>query len=152
MIKCIKAVVWGAVWVGIIGMAYAQFAKPEDAIEYRQAAMVLLGQHFSRIGAMVMGKQTYDPKEVEKNAALVETFAKLPWEAFLVPGTDKGDTKLKPTAFKDQQDFKALAANTEMETAKLAKLAASGDMSAVKAQFGQVGKSCKACHEEYRAR
>ena len=152
MIKCIKAVVWGAVWVGIIGMAYAQFAKPEDAIEYRQAAMVLLGQHFSRIGAMVMGKQTYDPKEVEQNAALVETFAKLPWEAFLVPGTDKGDTKLKPTAFKDQQDFKALAANTEMETAKLAKLAASGDMSAVKAQFGQVGKSCKACHEEYRAR
>ena len=32
--------------------ASAQFAKAEDAIKYRQSAFFVMGQHFSRIGAM----------------------------------------------------------------------------------------------------
>src|SRR4051812_42476588 len=33
--------------------ASAQFAKPEDAIKYRQSALFVMAQHFGRIGAMV---------------------------------------------------------------------------------------------------
>ena len=38
----------------------AQFAKPEDAIKFRQSAMFVMGQNFARIGAMVNGKAPYD--------------------------------------------------------------------------------------------
>jgi len=30
-------------------------------------------------------------------------------------------------------------------------VAAAGDQGAIKAQFGEVGKACKACHDDYRA-
>ena len=36
--------------------ASAQFAKPEDAIKYRQSALSVLGTHFGRLGAMANGK------------------------------------------------------------------------------------------------
>ena len=33
--------------------AAAQFAKPEDAVKYRQSALTVMGTHFGRVGAMV---------------------------------------------------------------------------------------------------
>ena len=42
--------------------ASAQFAKPEDAVKYRQSALYVMSQHFGRIGAtlkaMAAGAQT----------------------------------------------------------------------------------------------
>ena len=32
--------------------AAAQFAKPEDAVKYRQSSLFVMGQHFARVGAM----------------------------------------------------------------------------------------------------
>ena len=42
--------------------AAAQFAKPEDAIKYRQSALFVMGQHFGRIGGMANGRTPYDAK------------------------------------------------------------------------------------------
>ena len=36
--------------------ASAQFAKPEDAIKFRQSALTVMGTYFSRLGAMANGK------------------------------------------------------------------------------------------------
>ncbi len=47
--------------VGVLaGAAFAQFAKTEDAIKYRQSVMSLIGTHFSRMGAVVKGEAPYD--------------------------------------------------------------------------------------------
>lgn len=35
--------------------ASAQFAKPEDAIKYRQSALTVMGASFARLGAMANG-------------------------------------------------------------------------------------------------
>ena len=67
--------------------AHAQFAKPEDAIKYRKASLSVMGTHFSRLGAMANGRVPFDAKVAAENAALVDTLAKLPWDAF-GPGTD----------------------------------------------------------------
>lgn len=150
MQKLLRWGVCGLFVVGIFGVAYAQFAKPEDAIAYRKAAMTLMGQHFGRIGAVVQGKMAYDKGVVAKNAELVATLATLPWEAFMTAGTDKGETHMKPEALKDQEGFKVGGNAIQAETAKLAQVAAAGDLEAIKTQFGAVGKSCKGCHEKYR--
>eukprot|EP01036_Dinobryon_divergens_P054762 gene54762-73173_t len=42
--------------------ASAQFAKPEDAIKYRQSALFVMAQHFGRIGAMANGRVPFDAK------------------------------------------------------------------------------------------
>jgi cytochrome c556 len=134
----------------VFGAAYAQFAKPEDAINYRKAVMTLIGNHFGRMAAVVKGQKPYDKAEFEKNAQLIQTLSALPWEAFLMPGTEKVDTGLKSLPLKDQSDFMSKADAFQKEAAKLAELAGSGDLSSIKSQFGAVGKACKNCHDQYR--
>lgn len=135
-----------------IGGAYAQFAKPEYAIKYRKAAMFLIAQHFGRMGAMVQEKVPYNQEVFAQNAMLVETLARLPWEAVMVPGTDSGDTTLNSAVFAQPDKFKEVSQNFEAQTTKLVSAAQSGDLTGIKTQFGEVGKSCKACHSQFRTK
>ena len=130
------------------GGALAQ-EKPEDAIKYRQSALFLLGQHFGPIAAMAQSKIPFDKDAAARNAALAETFSRLPWDRF-GPGTDQGNTKAKREVWTKQDDFKAKADKMQAEVAKLAQVSKSGDFDALKAQVGETGKACKACHDEYR--
>ena len=137
---------------GAIGGAYAQFAKPEYAIKYRKAVMFLIAQHFGRMGAMVKEKVPYNQEVFAKNAMLVQTLSRLPWEAAMVSGTDSGDTTLNSEVFMKPAEFKEISQDFETQTAKLVSLAQSGDFTATKSQFGEVGKSCKACHTQFRTK
>lgn len=134
------------------GGAYAQFAKPEDAIKYRKSVMFLIAQHFGRMGGVVKGKVDYNKEAFAQNAMAVESLSRLPWEAFMVPGTDKGDTTLNSSAFEQQSKFKEAARTFEARTAKLVSTAQGGDLGAIKAQFGEVAKSCKDCHQQFRTK
>jgi cytochrome c556 len=146
----LKVGICGIVLTAMGGLAFAGFAKPEDAIRYRQAVMTVIGQHFGRIAAVVKGKSPYNTDDVEHNAAVLRTMAPLPWEAVMVPGSDKGNTTLNPLAMKEKDKFMAVAQQYESAVQKLEQTAKSGDAEAVKVQFGEVAKSCKACHSTYR--
>ena len=136
--------------VMMAGGAYAQFAKPEDAIKYRKSVMFMIAQHFKRMGAVVQGKMDYDKKAFAANAEVVKVLAGLPWEASLEPGTDKDDTTLNPAVFSKTAEFEQAAQSFEMATAKLAAASQGDDFNAIKAEFGMVAKSCKACHKTFR--
>ncbi|MBI5063087.1 MAG: cytochrome c [Desulfatitalea sp.] len=151
MKKVLRWGVCGLFVASLFSVAYAQFAKPEEAINYRKGAMTLIGHHFTRIGAVAQGKAAFDKGAVAKDAELVAKISTLPWEAFMTPGAEKGDTHLKAEALKDKEGFKAAADATVAETAKLSQVAAAGDLEAIKTQFGAAGKSCKGCHEKYRS-
>ena len=137
------------IMVLIIGAAYAQFAKPEEAIKYRKAVMYLVLQHFKPMGAVVKGKAAYDKDAFSANADAVAKLATLPWQAFMVPGSDKGNTKMKSAVFDKPDQFKKAAASFESETAMLAKTAMGGDLDSIKAQFVQVAQRCDACHKQF---
>ena len=132
------------------GAAYAQFAKPEEAVKYRKAVMFLIVQHFKRLGAVVQGKAAYDKDAFSVNAAAVEMLATLPWEAAMEPGTDKGDTTLSSAVFDKPAQFGKAADSFETATAMLAGTAKGGDLNAIKAQFGKVAQNCKSCHTNFR--
>jgi cytochrome c556 len=132
--------------------AAAQFAKPADAIEYRQSTLSVLGTHFGRIGQMVQGRVPFDAKVAAENADIVAVMAKLPWQAF-GPGTETGnDTKALPAVWTESDKFKAAADNLQDKAAKLQTAAKSGDLAAIRTAFGETGQSCKACHDNYRAK
>ena len=134
----------------LIGAAYAQFSRPEDAIKYRQAVMFVIAQHFGRLGAMVKGQQPNDQKIFASNAAVIESLSGLPWEAFLVPGSDRGKTTMKSSVLQNPDGFKSLSRQYQSEVAKLSADAKGSDFKAIKAQFGAVAQSCKKCHGKTR--
>jgi len=134
----------------VIGVAYGQFAKPEEAIAYRRAVMKVNGHHFNSLGAMVKGSVPYDQAAAASDAQVVTMMAGLPWAAFAVAGSDQGDTRLKSSALAERDKFMAAASAFEAASAKLRDLAGAGDEAAVKAQFGAVAQTCKECHRVYR--
>ena len=130
------------------GSALAQ-AKPEDAIKYRQGVYRVIGWNFGPMAAMAKGDRPYDAAAFARHAEIVAFMSKLPLEGF-VPGSDSGETKAKPEIWLDLDDFKAKLEKMQAEVAKLAEVAKSGDFNAAKAQLGETGKACKACHDKYR--
>jgi len=93
-----------------------------------------------------------DVQVIQRSAAIAEFASKLPYEAF-IPGSETGGTpptRAKPEVFKDTDKIKSLAEKMQGEVAKLNTVAKGGDIAAIRAQFGEVGKACKACHDDYR--
>lgn len=136
--------------VGLMaGAAFAQFAKTEEAVKYRQSVMSVIGTHFSRMGAVVKGEAPYAKEAFEQNASIVAMLIPLPWDAFMAAGSDKG-SGMKADALSKKDDFMKLAAANQAEVAKLLAAAKGGDINAIKPQFGAAGASCKACHDAYR--
>ena len=129
--------------------AAAQFAKPEDAIKYRKAAFTVMAAHFGRVAAMANGRIPFDAKAAADNAEIATMVSKLPYAGF-VDGTDKGDTKAKPEIWAERDKFNAAAASMQEEMVKLNAAAKTGNLDAIKAAAGNVGKACKGCHDTYR--
>jgi cytochrome c556 len=131
--------------------AGAQFQKSEDAVKYRQSAFFVMGQHFSRIGAMANNRAPFDAKAAAESAGVVATMSTLPFAGF-VEGSDKGNTKARPEIWAERAKFDSLAETMQQEVAKLEVAAQGGNEGEIKSAFGAVGQSCKACHDDYRAR
>lgn len=133
--------------------ASAQFAKPEDAIKYRQSALFVMAQNMGRLGAMAQGRVPFDAKVAAESAATVEFMSKLPWSAF-ADGTDKGSipTRAKAEIWSDKAKFNGYAEKLQVETAKLNAAAKTGSLDNIKAAMGGVGGSCKACHDDFQAK
>jgi cytochrome c556 len=129
--------------------AAAQFAKPEDAIKYLKSAFNVMATHFGRIGAMANGKAPFDARAAADNADIALMMSKLPYTAF-AEGTDRGETRAKPEVWSEGEKFRAAANKMQEEMVKLDAAAKTGNLDTIKAAFGPVGQSCKACHDHFR--
>ena len=147
--KAIASLVLAAAAVTLSAPAAAQFAKPEDAIKYRQSALTVMSRHFGLVAQMANGRIPFNAQVAAENAAIAETLSKLPWTGF-VDGTDKGNTKAKAEIWSDAAGFKAASDKMQGEMSKLAAVAKGGNIDAIKAAAGAVGGTCKACHDNFR--
>ncbi len=143
----VTATLASSLWVGSV---QAQFAKPEDAVKYRQSALQLIASHFGRMQPVVKGQVPYDAAAIKANVELLKTLSTLPWAGF-VEGSQAG-TSAKPEIWTDAAGFKAAQAKFEGAVDKLSVAANAGDLDRVRAAFGDVGASCKACHDSYRVK
>ncbi len=147
--KVIAIIIFMTVAVSAVN---ATFNKAQDAIRYRQAVMTLIGQHFGSMGQVVKGEQPYNQTSFAEEATVLEMLSKMPWGAFSYPESDRGETKLKSKALKNKDDFMQAARKFEDETLKLVAAAKTGDLSAIKAQFGAAANTCKGCHGEFKSK
>jgi cytochrome c556 len=137
------------------GSSWAQQApKPENLIKWRQSAYQVIAWNNGRIKASVEG--TYNKDEVIKAANTIAALANTGLGALFAPGTETGkgwhDTTAKPALFTDGKRVGELATNFNHEANELAKVAQTGDSAAVKEQYGKLTKTCKACHDDFKAK
>ena len=147
--KFVATLALAAAAFSIASPASAQFAKPEDAVKYRQSVMFVMAQHFGRVGAMANGRVPYDAKVAVDNAEIVAEMARLPWPGFAA-NTDKLSQKAKSEIFSEQAKFKDHGDKLQAESVKLVAAAKTNNLDNLKAQFGNTAATCKACHDNYR--
>ena len=124
--------------------AAAQFAKPENAIKFRQSAMSLMGTHMGRIGVMVAGRVPFDAAALQRNAEIATMLSTLPWQGF-GPGTEGGIAKAE--VWSDNAKFVQYSQDMGTKMAALNAAAKTGNLDNIKTAFGAVGASCKTCHD-----
>ncbi len=145
-----KIVAGVALVLMVAGVAAAQFANPEEAIQYRKSIMSQIAKHFKPMAAVMQGRADFDRQIFAKDAEAVKTLATQPWKAMLEPGTDKGDTTMDSAVFEKKDDFLKLSAAFQNDTALLAEAAQGADLDGLKSPFDAVAQDCKACHKTFR--
>lgn len=149
MNKIIQQIVLGAFALTAVSAAFAADPKPEDEVRYRQSNFNVIGRNFGVLGAITKGERPYDQAVATKSANVVATLSTLPFGSF-GPGTDVGTHKADPKIWTDNAKFKEAAEKFQFEAAKLP--AAAKDLDTLKLQVGAVGKTCKACHDDFRVK
>jgi len=137
------------------GPAQAQQApKPEQLIKWRQASYQVIAWNTSRIKANLDG--SYSKEDVVKSANVIAALANEGLGSLFIAGTETGkgfhETAAKPELFKDGQHASELAASFTKEANELLRVAQSSDAGAVKAQFAQLTRTCKSCHDDFRSK
>ncbi len=130
----------------------ADESKADEQIKYRQSAMTLVKTYFGPMGAMSQDKMPFDKARVAQYSEILAMLAKLPVDQYPA-GSEKGDklkTRAKAEAWTDGAKLKQVNDKFVQESAKLAQVAKGNDVKAIKAQIGAVGKTCKACHDDFK--
>ncbi len=153
MKKNITRAAIGIIAISAAAVAHAQMTS-EDAIRHRQSGYDFIAWNMGKIGAQMEGKAPYNQAQIQAAANAIAAIANSGMGSLYVPGSDKGtgwhESKLKPSFFEQTDKAGEVAVNFVKQANKLQEVADAGDKDAIKAQFGEVGKTCKACHDDYR--
>lgn len=140
----------------LVASTHVAIAGPiEEQIRFRQSAYTFAAWNVGKIKSQVVDHpETFNKDSVAAAANAIAAVANSGLGALYGEGTDQGvgwkQTRLKPEFFQKKEEV-TIAANTfNLAANELAKVAATGDVAAIKTQFGKVGESCKGCHDLIR--
>ena len=139
-----------SILLSIIFYGSLSFADSHGIIKYRQNVMKSTAGH---MGAIVDILKNGLPLEahVSDHARSMLQNSRMTLSMF-PEGSGKGRTKSKQAIWENWSEFESAAKNFERESAKLAKVAESGDMEALAKQVRATGKTCSGCHRNFRKR
>ncbi|MEX5449761.1 c-type cytochrome [Stutzerimonas stutzeri] len=147
----------GAVAAVLLASTAAQAQmKPEEMVETRQAGYQFMSWNMGKIKAQVVdGKEPYDQAKVAAAANAIAAIANSRMGSLYSPDTTTEQlgkaTRLKPDFFQNLDEAGQIGRKFTAAANQLAKVAAEGDQAAIKKAFGDVGGSCKSCHDKFRA-
>lgn len=142
--------------VAVSTLAFAGSHEPskkelKNAMEYRQSTFKMVGQHFGAMAAMVKGKVEYDAATFAKNAEALAMISQLAPNGFAVEGTHD-DSRAKKAIWENKAEFAEVLTGFQTAAVALSEASKAGDLDKAKAAFGDVGKTCKGCHTDYRSK
>ena len=116
----------------------------------RMEAMKEIGSSMKTIGAMVKGDTAFDGAAVEAAAGVIAGHAKHMPHMFPEGSLDK-PTEALPVIWARWDDFTGIAKTMEADALALAEVAKTASSAQdIVPQLAEVGKSCKACHQDFR--
>ncbi len=120
----------------------------DDPIDSRQKIMLSVGGAAGAAVAMIRGDVPFNPAIANAVFSTLNAAAHN-YGDYFPEGSEDDDSKASPKIWEDMAGFQSELAKFQ-ESAGAAVAAKPQDLEAFKAAFGQIGGSCKSCHEGYR--
>ncbi|MEW5727526.1 MAG: cytochrome c [Pseudomonadota bacterium] len=122
--------------------------KPEESLKMRQGLMQAVKFNFGPVGAFAQGKGDLpaDAAARAENLSALARMAPAAWRKGTegIEGNKTKDAAYGSADFAKGWEVMAAASDT------LAAAAKGGDAAAIKAAAGEVGKTCKGCHDNFK--
>jgi cytochrome c556 len=146
----------GALSFAVAAAAQAQVTA-EDMVKFRQSGYTFMSWNMGRIKEQAVdGTVAYNEDQIRAAANAIAAIANSGMGALYSPATLEVSgwkmTRLQPNFFEEQDKVREVAVNFVQQANRLQEVAQTGDRAAVAAQFGEVGKACRACHDNFRAK
>ena len=148
--KQIKKVAALTVLMSFCIFVSSSLADSDGIIKYRKNVMKSTGGHMGAIAAILKNDLPLQAHILD-HARSIQQNSKMTLAMF-PKGTGLGNTKAKPAIWENWSKFESAVQDFERESAKLVKVAESGDMEALAKQVRATGKTCGGCHRNFRKR
>nr|WP_066080579.1 cytochrome c [Bergeriella denitrificans] len=124
-------------------------AQPKGPIsEDRSAAFKSMMPEFMSMGKMVKGEETYEVEKFKQAAAVFAEASQKPFGFF--ESDPQGNGEALPAIWENPDKFKAEEQQFYAAVEKLNAAAQGANLESIKAAYGEVGASCKSCHDAFR--
>ncbi len=131
------------------GLAYSH-SGATGIVKHRMDAMSDIAKSMKAIGAMIKGETGFDAAVVKSAASSIAGHAERIPELFPEGSMDKPSEAL-PSIWEDWAGFTSIAKDMGREAKELAAAAdGASQIDQIKAPFGALAKTCKACHSDFR--
>jgi cytochrome c556 len=151
----VVAIAASALCVGFVATA-ADKGPHDNAIKGRQAMFQSYSFNMGILGAMAKEKMAYDADKASEAAANLQAAANFGQSSMWPAGSDNGNpanarTRALPSIW---STYPAVVekADALKKSAEVLAAQAGGGLSALQGAMGDVGASCKGCHDDFRAK
>lgn len=126
--------------------------QAKSAIEFRQSIFQLVKSNIGPLGAMAKGRVPMNEAVIETNAQRMEQLSLMITDYFKADTRGAGvKSGSLDKIWEDQAGFAQKAQDFTAASAALFATVKAKDTANYKSAIGGVGKTCKACHDDYKA-
>ncbi|MFV0477306.1 MAG: c-type cytochrome [Parahaliea sp.] len=153
VLRCALAGTVALTGITLAPVAVSHFDDKEPLQSYRQSYWALVGANFGAMGAMVKGEIPWSDAQLKRYAEDLEALTELDLLRGFAPGSEKGKTRAKPEIWENMADFEQKFSDLQRAADALEEIVDDGgDRKAIAGAIGNVGKACKACHDDYKSK
>ena len=132
-------------------IAVAAASSPGESIEQRQTNYKRMGTALKMLKDE-LASDTPSARKIQAAAKLLDATAKL--QPYLFPAGSGPSSGIKtdalPNIWTERADFDAAMKNLIAQSSKLVTVADGGSKADITAQYRETGKTCGACHRQFR--
>jgi len=136
-------------------LAFAKTASSEKqantAVEFRQAVLQLVRSNMGPLGGMAKGEIDYDADVMVTNSLRINQLALMMGDYFELDTRKFAvKTQAEDIIWEEMDDFKSKIKDLTNASANLQTIALAKDVTNYSQAIGDLGATCKACHDKFK--
>ena len=147
---CNRNLLMATAIIAITGTTALAHTGATGIVKQRMESMKIISESLKQIGVIMKGEAVFDVTTVQSSATTIATHANSIPDLF-PEGTTGHPSEALPAIWTDWERFTAIATRLSVDAQAMSSAASSAtDITGIRDELVAVGRSCKACHQDFR--